>query len=160
MPDFALREMRPGEGDWIVRRHGALYAAEYGWSEPFETLVAGTMARYLEEHDPACERAWVAERDGRIVGSVMVRRHSDTEARLHLLLVEPEARGSGLGAMLVDESIRFARRAGYQRMSLWTNEVLVAARRLYARAGFRRVASEPHELFGEGMVGETWEREL
>lgn len=160
MSDFVLRELRPGDGEWIVYRHGVLYAAEYGWDARFEELVSGVMSRFLERRDPVRERAWVAERDGRIVGSVMVRRHTDTEARLHLLLVEPEARGSGLGSHLVEECIRFARAAGYERISLWTNEVLADARRLYQKAGFRLLHSEPHDHFGQGMVGETWALDL
>lgn len=158
--DYLLRELRPGDGGWIVHRHGVLYAAEYGWDTRFEGLVAGVVGRFLEDHDPLREGAWVAERDGRVAGSVMVRRHSDTEARLHLLLVEPEARGSGLGSRLIDECIGFARQAGYERMSLWTNAVLAAARHLYEKAGFRLVQSEPHDRFGEGMIGETWERDI
>ena len=160
MSDFVLRELRSIDGDWIVYRHGVLYAAEYGWDERFEALVSGVMARFLEYHDPVRERGWVAEWGGRVAGSVIVRRYTDTEARLHLLLVEPEARGRGLGSRLVEECVLFARTAGYERMSLWTNAVLADARRLYRKAGFRLLYSEPHELFGDGMVGETWGRDL
>lgn len=160
MSDFLLRGLHPGDAGWIVHRHGVLYAAEYGWDTRFEALVAGVMSRFLEEHDAGREHAWIAERDGHIVGSVLVRKHTEKEARLHLLLVEPEARGSGLGMRLIDECIGFAREAGYEKISLWTNEVLAAARHLYEKAGFHRVHSEPHDLFGKGMVGETWEREL
>lgn len=157
---LVLRELRAGDGGWIVHRHGVLYAEEYGWDQRFEALVARVVADFIERNDTARECAWVAEQDGRIVGSVFVARHSDHEARLHLLLVEPEVRGHGLGGRLIEQSLRFARKAGYRRMTLWTNEVLAAARHLYGKAGFQLLHAEPHARFGENMMGETWGREL
>jgi GNAT superfamily N-acetyltransferase len=145
---------------WIVSRHGALYAEEEGYSEQFEGVVAQVVADFLRRHDPAKERCWIAETNGAAVGSVMVVRKSPRVAKLRLLLVEPSARGLGIGSALIRECIAFARQAGYRKMTLWTHKNLRAARRLYRQAGFRRVSSTPNPSFGRKLVDEVWEFEL
>jgi DNA-binding MarR family transcriptional regulator/N-acetylglutamate synthase-like GNAT family acetyltransferase len=157
---YVLREPEPGDLGWIVQRHGALYAQEYGWDETFEALVARIVADFAQSRDPRRERAWIAEVDGAPAGSVLCARRDDGTAQLRLLLVEPAARGLGIGARLVDECVRFARRAGYEEIALWTNDVLHAARRIYQRAGFTLLHEEPHHSFGHDLVGQTWARPL
>jgi DNA-binding MarR family transcriptional regulator/GNAT superfamily N-acetyltransferase len=161
---FVLRAPEPGDLGWVVSRHGALYAAEYGWDTTFEALVARVLADYVDQRDPQRETAWIAEADGAPVGCVFcVRADADpsgSTAQLRLLLVDPAARGSGVGARLVEECLRFARRAGYTRITLWTNDVLTAARRIYERAGFTLDREEPHHSFGHDLVGQYWSRAL
>jgi DNA-binding MarR family transcriptional regulator/GNAT superfamily N-acetyltransferase len=157
---YVIRPPRPGDLGWVVARNGALYAEEYGWDTSYEALVARIVADYVDQHDAARECAWIAEVDGEPAGCVLCVKEDDTTARLRLLLVEPSARGMGIGGRLVEECLRFARRAGYRRMVLWTNDVLTAARRIYRRAGFELIGSEKHTSFGHDLVGETWSREL
>ena len=157
---YVLRQHEPGDMGWIVHMHGRLYAEEYGWDERFEALVAQICSDFINRYNPDRERCWIAEMDGQIVGSVMVVQESDEAAKLRLLLVDPRARGLGLGKRLVDECIRFARRKGYRKLVLWTNHVLVQARNIYQKAGFVLVRQEPHRSFGPELIGETWELSL
>jgi len=156
----ALRQPRPGDFGWIASRHAALYAQEYGWSDTFEGLCAQIAADFVNNFDAQRERCWIAELDGRNAGSVMLAKESAEVARLRLLLVEPSARGFGIGTRLTGECIAFARQAGYRRITLWTHSVLTAARHVYAKAGFRLTSSEPRRSFGQDVVSEHWDLTL
>lgn len=157
---YVLRDRQPGDIGWIVHLHGALYAREYGWSDEFEAFVAEIGAAFIRKFDPRWEQCWIAELDGKIVGGVVVVKQSKKVAKLRLLIVDPAARGLGIGARLVDECIQFSRRAGYERMTLWTNNILHNARHIYERAGFQRAGQEKRNAFGHDLVFETWTLKL
>jgi DNA-binding MarR family transcriptional regulator/GNAT superfamily N-acetyltransferase len=161
-PTVVLRNHRIGDLGWNLERHGVVYAGEYGWGAAFEALVAQVIAEFAQKHDPTREACWVAELDGQRVGTVMLVGHPERPgvAKLRLLLVEPEARGLGIGRALVEACTDFARAAGYERVTLWTQSVLDAARAIYARTGYVKVSEAPNELFGKGLIAETWELEL
>jgi len=159
-PPAIIHDPRPGDMGWVVQSHGALYANEYGFDSSFEGLVAEIAAKFLASFDASRERCWIADIDGAQVGSIFLVRHTDDVAKLRLLLVDPAGRGQGLGQRLVAECIGFAKACGYRKITLWTQSILVAARRIYQDAGFVHVATEPHRSFGQSLIGETWEREL
>ncbi|WNV88640.1 helix-turn-helix domain-containing GNAT family N-acetyltransferase [Umezawaea sp. Da 62-37] len=159
-PAYALRPPRPGDLGWIAHRHGVRYAEESGFDGTFEALVAGIVADFGKGHDPVREAAWIAEVDGEPVGSILCVRQDEETAKLRLLLVEPSARGLGIGARLVEECLRFAGRAGYRRITLWTVAGLDSARRIYERAGFTLAEERPDRLFGRDVIGQTWHRPL
>jgi DNA-binding MarR family transcriptional regulator/GNAT superfamily N-acetyltransferase len=154
---YLLRPHRPGDMGWIVHRQAVLYAEEYGWDEDFEALIAEIAAKFIQNFNPKRERCWIAERDGEVVGSIFLVRESDEVAKLRLLYVEPKARGLGIGRRLIRECLDFARQCRYRKVSLWTNDILDAARHLYEEAGFRLVAEERHHSFGHDLVGQNWE---
>jgi DNA-binding MarR family transcriptional regulator/GNAT superfamily N-acetyltransferase len=155
-----LRDPAPGDIGWVVQQHGEIYAREYGWDSSFEAQVAQIAGEFLLKFQPEWERCWIAELNGERMGSIFVVRKSASVAQLRLLILAPAARGLGLGGRLVDECIAFARRKGYKKMTLWTNSCLLAARGIYAKRGFQLVKSEPHESYGQQLVGETWELKL
>ena len=157
---YVLRPPQAGDIGWVVQSNGSLYAQEYGWDAHYEALVAQIVAEFVKNFDPKRERCWIAEKDGENVGAVFLVKESELAARLRLLIVDPKARGLGIGKRLVDECTRFARQAGYQKITLWTNSVLLAARSIYQKAGYELVKSEKHHSFGHDLIGETWELKL
>jgi DNA-binding MarR family transcriptional regulator/RimJ/RimL family protein N-acetyltransferase len=159
-PSYTLRAPRTGDFGWIVQRHAELYALEYQWKEPFEGVCAQIAADFANKFDAKYGRCWIAEMNGENVGCVMLAKESPTVARLRLLLVDPKARGLGLGARLTDECIGFARSVGYKKITLWTHSILTAARHIYAKAGFKLIRSEQRVSFGQPVVSEDWEMEL
>jgi DNA-binding MarR family transcriptional regulator/GNAT superfamily N-acetyltransferase len=159
-PAYTIRSHRPGDMGWITHRHGVLYWQEYGWDERFEAIVARVVADFIDNFDAEREHCWIAERNGEIVGSIFVVAKSKTVAKLRLLLVEPSARGLGIGSRLVDEVIRFSKKVGYKRIELWTHPELVSARKIYKAAGFELIAEEMHQLFGKPLRAETWAKQL
>ena len=159
-PRYRLRDPAPGDYGWIVKRHAELYAQEYKWREPFEGVCAQIVADFVNKFDAKRERCWIAEMDGENVGSIFVAKDSDEVARIRLLLVDPKARGLGLGAKLTEEAVRFACEAGYKKMTLWTHSVLKAARHIYQKAGFKLIRSEKHKSWGQPVVSEYWDLDL
>ena len=157
---YMLRPHQPGDMGWVIHRHGVLYAQEYGWDERFEALVAEIAAEFIQNFDSKSERCWIAERDGEIVGSVFLVKKDDEVAKLRMLLVEPAARGLGIGKRLVDECIRFAKQVGYKKITLWTQSNLTAARNIYENAGFQLLSQQKHKSFGKELVAETWDLTL
>lgn len=158
--DFALRPPQPGDLGWVISRHAVLYRQEYGWGGPFEGMCAQIVADFVKDFDPARERCWIAERGGENAGSVFLVKETDEIARMRLLLVEPSARGLGIGEELVDVCVAFAREAGYLRITLWTHQMLTAARAIYESKGFALTESKPHSRWGPEVVGETWDLDL
>lgn len=159
-PSYILRNPQPGDMGWIIHRQAVLYAQEYGWNNAYEALVAEILTKFVREFDPARERCWIAEKDGKVIGSVFIVRQDDTTAKLRLLYVDPCARGLGIGSRLIDECLRFSRQVGYTNMVLWTNSILTDARRIYDKAGFQLVEEEAHHSFGKDLVGQVLTREL
>lgn len=157
---FILRNPSAGDFGWVVQKNGEVYAEEYNWDEEYEGLVAGIVAEFIKNFDAKRERCWIAEKDGANIGAVFLVKKDETTAKLRLLIVDPKARGLGVGKRLVEECTRFAKKAGYKKITLWTNSVLSAARHIYEKEGYKVVKTEPHHSFGKDLVGETWELEL
>ena len=157
---YQLRDLKPGDVGWIVHRQAVLYTREYDWDQTYEALVAEILGAFIKSYDRQRERSWIAEREGQIIGSVFVMQKTEDVAQLRLLYVEPSARGLGLGRHLVDECIRFTRAKGYKKLTLWTNDCLTAARKIYQAAGFKLVKEEKHHSFGKNLVGQTWDLDL
>jgi N-acetylglutamate synthase-like GNAT family acetyltransferase len=157
---YILRLHQPGDMGWVVNRHGVLYTEEYGWDEQFEGFVADIVSKFIQNYNPKRERCWIAEKHGENIGSVFLVQRSDTVAKLRMLIVDPKARGLGVGTRLVEECLRFARRTGYKKVVLWTNSILLEARHIYEKFGFELVESEPHHSFGQDLIGENWELAL
>ena len=159
-PAFTLRQHSPEDIEWVIRRHGEIYTEEYGWDSRFRDLVADIAHAFIRDFDPRLERCWIAERDGERIGCVFLVRKTTDIAQLRLLLVEPSARGLGVGRTLVSECIAFASARRYSKPRLWTNDVLVSARRIYEAAGFRLIEEEPHDMWGKPLISQTWELDL
>jgi DNA-binding MarR family transcriptional regulator/GNAT superfamily N-acetyltransferase len=157
---YIVREPRHGDFGWIVKRNAEIYAEEYGWTAPFEGVCSQIVADFVNKFDAKRERCWIAEMDGENVGSIMLAKESDDTARIRLLLVDPKARGLGVGARLVNECLRFARRTGYKKITLWTHSVLTAARHIYQKAGFRLMRTERHSSWGRPVISEHWDLQL
>jgi GNAT superfamily N-acetyltransferase len=160
MTSYLLRTHEPGDIGWIIHRHGTVYSQEYGFDETFEALVADILVQFIRKHDSRRERIWIAEQDGERIGSVMIVDAGHHVAQLRLLLVEPEARGKGLGRRLIDECTKFSRRNQYRKIKLWTQSNLAEARHLYMKAGFEMVEASPHKSFGQDLTAEVWELSL
>ncbi|MEH6477073.1 MAG: GNAT family N-acetyltransferase [Sneathiella sp.] len=157
---YQLRSHRPGDMGWIIGAHGRLYSEEYGWDDTFEAMVAKIAAEFIENFDPKSECCWIAERAGRNIGSAMVVKEDETTAKLRLVIVDPDARGLGVGVKLVEECLNFSRRAGYSKITLWTNDNLHAAIGIYKNLGFKLAGEEPHHSFGADLVGQYWQLDL
>jgi GNAT superfamily N-acetyltransferase len=160
MGDLKLRDPKPGDLGWVVHRHGVLYAGEYGWNLEFEALVASIVGEFIKNLDPQRDRCWIAELDGKIVGSIFIVKHMESTAKLRMLYVEPEARGHGVGRKLVDAALEFSRAAGYVNVMLWTNPQLTAARRIYEAVGFKMIEERTEQAFGVEFVSQTWKLEF
>lgn len=157
---YILRPPKPGDYGWVIQKNGEVYAAEYQWNEEYEGLVAEIVANFIKNFDPERERCWIAEKDGENVGCVFLVKKDEATAQLRVLIVDPKARGVGLGRRLVSECTQFARQAGYKKITLWTNSVLTAARRIYEKEGYKMAKSEPIRAFGHDLISQTWELEL